>query len=441
MSVTAAGRMTTPAALLAPPLAQATPRSGTPIFLAIIIISVMLPQELSFFVGDTRLTVTRLIMFIAFPLVLGRFLAVVMQRPGANIADIAVLAAAGWYLLAAMNNTIAESNPRWLFFAGSAALELCVVYLLARVYVLTTAQAKSALQLFCVCVACVGFLGILDVVTGQWFLRNTLAALAGVSPPNEGENIRYGVFRATSTLEHPILFGTLCAIALTIALNVPTRFRLFIVAGCITGVATSVSTGAMSALVLGVAMTIYARLPLFETGRWGAMFGALTGCFGLIFLLHPRPWSFIFNYLTLSPETGFYRYLIWDTFLPFVWEHPIYGFGNPLILTTAAQMSHTVDAHWLMLMIIMGIPGMLMVAVTMIGCSAVCTSKLSPRGSLRSKIGLALGISIGIYIYVGFTVYYWGTLFIVGSLLAGMRSAIGSVAATDVATPGMDLEA
>ena len=103
-----------------------------------------------------------------------------------------------------------------------------------------------------------------------------------------------------------------------------------------------------------------------------------------------------------------------------------------------SNLAPTIDANWLNLALIIGIPGTLMVATMFIGSCAVNTARLSEKNSLRARIGLALGICIGMYIFVGFTVYFWGTASIVGVLFAGMRSAIGSIALMDTAQPGQD---
>ncbi len=184
-----------PAGFVSPAAAATTTRA--PLILSIMIIAILLPQEAAFFVGDTRMSVARLILFLAFPLVVGRFVVLLFQRPGTNIADVAVLLAAAWWMIAAMNNTISATNPRWVFFAGSGALELCVSYLLVRVFVLTTAQARATLEVFCLAVAVVGFLGIVDVLAGDWIIRATTAAFTGVPRPwVPDDNWRLGLSRA-----------------------------------------------------------------------------------------------------------------------------------------------------------------------------------------------------------------------------------------------------
>ena len=199
----------------------ATVGSGAPLILVIVIISIMLPQEASFFVGDTRLTLGRVVLLLAFPVVIGRYLAVLFQRPGTNIGDVAVLLVAAWYFIAPANNAMGENNPRWWFSSGAAALEISVLYLLARVFVLTSVQALAVLRLLCLVTAIVGFIGIFDVLSNEWITRRIFAELTGNNVPITKDNERLGIFRATSTMEHPILFGTMCALAAVLALNIP----------------------------------------------------------------------------------------------------------------------------------------------------------------------------------------------------------------------------
>jgi hypothetical protein len=53
------------------------------------------------------------------------------------------------------------------------------------------------------------------------------------------------------------------------------------------------------------------------------------------------------------------------------------------------------------------------------------------------QLGSVLSLILGLFIYIGFTAFYWGTVSILISFLAGIRAHLGALAAMP-REPGLD---
>jgi hypothetical protein len=53
------------------------------------------------------------------------------------------------------------------------------------------------------------------------------------------------------------------------------------------------------------------------------------------------------------------------------------------------------------------------------------------------QLAMVLSLIMGLIIYIGFTVFYWGTVYILISFLAGIRAHLGALGAMP-REPGLD---
>jgi hypothetical protein len=302
------------------------------------------------------------------------------------------------------------------------------------VFLTERGQAIALVRILCIAIATIGLLAIFDEFSGRFVLREIAGSLTGYhkNAIDYSTLVRSFLLRATSTLEHPILLGTACLFGLLMATTMRGALRQFMLAGPAVGLALSVSSAAISGAIIGFGALLYNKLMRNFPFRWGLLFASAAGLILFIFSAHPRPWGFIFNHLTFDSSTSWYRYLQWQFVGPLVMKSPVLGIGPSYEYARASGLSPTIDALWLRLAMSFGIPGSILVGLSYITACSV-SMDIGNKGLNLTKqerqLGFVLSLITGLIIYVGFTVYYWGTVAILTTFLAGIRAHLGALAA------------
>jgi O-antigen ligase len=185
-------------------------------------------------------------------------------------------------------------------------------------------------------------------------------------------------------------------------------------------------------MAIGIGLTYYCRF-----ARIPAKWISLTVTIGLfvtvVFLTTINPLGWIFNHFTLDASTGYFRLMIWDAAGADVMESPIFGIGATNDWFRPSWMPNSVDSLWLRCAMLYGIPGSLLIALAVIAASvpAVRRTPLNARRVTARDILLAESLDIITFltIFLGFTVFYWGSAWITLGLLAGLRAYLGQHAA------------
>jgi O-antigen ligase len=239
---------------------------------------------------------------------------------------------------------------------------------------------------------------------------------------------RFGIIRASGPFGHPILLGTAMAYGLVFTYALKGTFRVFCCVGCAIGLVASFSSAPMLGFVLAVVLAVYGKLVQFK-GRWFTLFIVAFGLFMLFVMLHPAPFGWLLGHFLLNAHTGNYRLLIWQYAGEGVLASPIVGMGliDPYP-TRPAWMAQTVDSIWLMSAMQFGIPGSLLIASSIVSACWPTTVARADRGD--SVVGVAedrmakcLSMNIFVVIFLGFTVHFWGTSWILLGLMAGLRAS------------------
>jgi hypothetical protein len=192
--------------------AQPSRTAAVPLTLTLIAVTMWLPEESSFNVGGFRMTIVRALMLLIAPYTIFQFVQM-FSKPGYRFvwADVLVPILCVWMIVAP---AIAENLDRGLVFGGVGALETFVPYMAMR-SLTHHGQALKIVKTLLYAISLVGLLALLDWTTNEWFIRNLASKITGYSKVLEGHAIwfdwRFGFVRATSTVEHPILLGTVCA--------------------------------------------------------------------------------------------------------------------------------------------------------------------------------------------------------------------------------------
>ena len=96
-------------------------------------------------------------------------------------------------------------------------------------------------------------------LTHRFFVHYVMRTLIGSSMLGDAGE-RLGLLRATSTLEHPILFGFTCGVGLILAASMPIRERSFAIFACGLGAFLALSSAPMQGAVFGLGLLLYNRM-------------------------------------------------------------------------------------------------------------------------------------------------------------------------------------
>ncbi len=415
-----------------PPRVAARNEAALPLALKLIAVTTFLPEELSFYILGLRLTAIRLILIVLTPLLLIRL----GQRLAAGryrfvLSDLFVFLA-GFWMIYAPANVVGVGQA--LNHAGPTALEFCVGYMATRILLSEHGHALSFAALLCRIIAIVALLALLDPLTNRSLMHDLASQLTGYQKPLVTVDIRFrsaccyrlGLLRATGPIEHAILFGFACAIGLLIAVSIPIRSRSFAIVACSLGAIFAFSSAPLQGILLGFALLIYNRIMAGFSLRWPALISLGAAGVMTLFLVSDAPVSLMIRHLIYDPESGYYRMYVWTMAGTAVAQSPWVGLGfGPYV---DPDVGHSVDSLWLMAAMQFGIPGSVLIALSMIGAASLPTSgravNLTPA---ESTLGTTLGILIFLTLFLAFTVDLWGTTWILSGLLIGVRAHLGEL--------------
>ena len=146
--------------------------------------------------------------------------------------------------------------------------------------------------------------------------------------------------------------------------------------------------------------------------------------------MHSSPWNVIFRLMAFNSETGWYRLYQWELLWPFVEYSPWVGYGEGRQLATQTGLTASIDSHWLSLAIIFGVPVSISSLLIFFGACTKGTSGFEATTRLSvpmRRVSLALSVTMVIYVILGATVAFWGAVYMIGTLLAGIRASIGAL--------------
>jgi hypothetical protein len=389
--------------------------------LKLILLTLFIPQELSFFIAGLRLNLTRVIFIVLTPLLFSR----VIRKMGTGryrfvASDLFVILASIWMFV---GPTVTTSFGDALVHSGPIVLEWLIAYLATRVLLSGDGDSLQFMNLLCLVIAFVALDGLLDTATGRYFTRELFADLGGYVEFYNDDRYRFGLQRATGPLEHPILFGFTCAIGLLFASAIEIRRRMFCIAACALGVIISFSSAPQQCALMGSGLLIYSRMFSGLPRKWFLLSLPPIVAAVSLFLATDTPFGHIFGFVTLDPSTAYFRLFIWNAVGPVILANPYFG-----ILPSDYEYQGSVDSVWLHLSLIYGMVCSIFVGASLIGCCSLPTDNARARLShTEERLGTILGIVMFVTIFMGFTVDFWGDTWILIGLLVGVRAHLGEL--------------
>lgn len=413
---------------------------GGETLLKMLMIAVFLPEGLSFFIADYRFSPERTLLIIVSIVVIAR----VSGRTGTPgsvrvPSDVIALIAGIWMIVASLATGGVSSG----FKGGTAqALEFCGGYYAFRYLLGSRDSSVRLVRFFCKLIIVVIAVALLDPLTGQLFAYEYVKGLTGyvklayeMAKDSQSESIyRDGLVRAMGSLEHSILFGSVCAWFGALAL-ITFQFRplgLSVATIALIGCWFSQSRGPLLGYIIAWGLAVlYATTRQFPA-RWKILGMLVTSGVTIVFLFSGSPIATLMKIGGLSPEAAWYRQAIWNAAVPLVLSSPIFGIG----LTedwdwqsNGALVGASVDAFWLKVAMMFGIPGSLLTLFTMVGAFWLGPVDKSEQLSREERrLSVALGIVVVVAIFLGFTVHFWGICWFLLGAFPGLRANLAEAA-------------
>jgi hypothetical protein len=390
--------------------------------LRLILCTLFFPAESSFFIFGLRFTVTRLIFIILTPVVFTRFIGkIVTGRYHLVASDVFVPMAAIWMFV---GPTVRNGFDDALAHSGPIALEYLIGYLSTRVLLSESGEALRFIDLLCFVIFIVVLVALLDPITGRYLTHELFGQISGyVDIRYNEDSYRFGMLRAAGPIEHSILFGYTCVFGLILAVAVDVRRRILCITACAVGVLISFSSGPVQCAMLGFGLLLYSRMFAGLPHKWFMLSIIPILTVVSLFLVTSTPFGHLFDLLTIDPMTAYYRLYIWNLVGPAILQSPFFA-----VLESTYDYQGSVDSVWLVLSLTYGMPCAILVALSMMGSCSLPTN--GPRARLSTgeeRLGTALGIVIFLIIFMGFTTHFWGSVWILVSLLIGTRAHLGEM--------------
>jgi hypothetical protein len=360
------------------------------------------------------------------------FTQVATGRRRIMLSDFLAWTMAGWMIV------LDVGRSGQLFGSGvDEALGFLGSYMIARSFMFGTASIQDVTRALKTIAIALIALGLLDTLSGRFFINELTADIF------EGPKIRlirgdahfhrslFGIdlIRATSTFDHPILYGTFCSIMGMICLYTePTLVRrIFYVGLCFAGCLLSMSSGPLSALIIAISVYGYDLIWRQYSGRWQVLrwkvlWTVLAGQFCLLFIFVKNPFGWLIEHLTFDPSSGYFRLLIWQLASAEIARHPLTG--DPSAAAASDVLSGTVDSIWLVLSLNYGLA---LVAFLLLLSLATCVRaapKVAQADVSTKHMCTAFSLVVTMFVFIGLTAHFWNAVWLFWGLCIGIRTSL-----------------
>ena len=380
---------------------------GTPLPVALVIVSFLAPSELSLYLAGLRLPLHRVVLLAAFPLAL---MALLSGKARPRLFDLLFGAYACWTAFVFW----LHSGYQGFVFGGSLALESFGAFIVARAYIRSRTQFLASFKLLMTVVAVAGLIALPEMLLGKHFAHDALQQMTGYVV-QRGIEVRARLTRAYGTFDHPIHLGVFNASVLALAWYTAESHaqRMQRVAIVMLATLTSLSSAPFLCIGLQVAMMLWERVTRPIPSRVAVSVAIVVGLYiGASLVMTRSPLNFIATGLTLDPWTGFYRLMIWEYGLQNVWANPWIGIGQNDWVRADWMTAATVDSMWLVIMMQQGLPGFLLVASAIVLlCRGVARRVRRTKDGLERRIGRGWIMSLVALSLLACTVHLWNSVY------------------------------
>jgi hypothetical protein len=298
-------------------------------------------------------------------------------------------------------------------YGGSMALECLGGYMVARVFIRTEDDYRQSVRFMFLAVMTAAAIALLDTLSGDFFIHSVLRQWFG-GDPLPPMQFRGGLARAASVFDHPIHYGTFCAVMLAIYWSVERSTGAAAMRAGLVTFATllGMSSAPLLSILLQSAMLAWEKVTRGIAGRTSLTLTAVAGLVAGVALVSTRgPVQIIATSFTLDSWTGYYRTQIWEHGLDNVWANALLGIGLNDWARPDWMVSSTVDAFWLVTAMRSGIPGFLLMMVPIVLIArAVNRRAIGGRDKVRRRLARGWMISLVSLCLVATTVHFWNVV-------------------------------
>jgi hypothetical protein len=345
---------------------------------------------------------------------------VVLCKKGRHFVscDFLALATAAWMIVASIASVGVSEIPA----AGGDALDFLGGYLISRAYCFGRPALDTFIRVLKIFAIIVIILAMADTISGRPIVHNTIVPWDEIWL--EGQ-MRNGWVRAMSTFNHPILFGAFCALTAAILLYwEKTLLRRSVAAGlCFLGCILSLSSAALMAFSIILAAFTYDQLLRRYSWRWSAFWIIMVMLIFVVFAAAAHPLNWVLSHLTIDPQTGYYRKLIWDVALTYIAQSPLIGYAyhqlNNFIL------DNSVDCIWLVLSLRFGVPMFVLFFLTNVAAFFPSQRNFKGTGDVHmDQMRRAFTLVLLMFMFTGLTVHFWKSMLMFWGLCLGIRASL-----------------
>ena len=388
-------------------------KSSWPVFLFLVFL--ILPWVI--YLGPMRLSPYRIVLLLTIIPCL-----VTWIRGGAGrrrLPDFAILLFAFW---GALGLFVIHGFAVAAQSVGIGLIETVGAYFLARCYIRSADDFRNAVRLLFLTVVFLMPFAVIELVTGRNILREVLGLiLPTFDVPSSS---RSGLTRVVSVFEHPILFGVFAGNMVGLAHLVLGHGQGVVSRTLKSGTAVamaamSLSAGPVGAMAAQVLLLVWNSLLRQVRIRWYILIGLLIGVFCLIELVANRSaLTIVTSFVLFDNSSYWYRRFIWEFGSATALNHPFFGVGLNDWERPAWMPTASLDNFWLFQAVRSGLaaPFLLLLALLSI------VLPVSFRKSLDSKVDAyrtAFVISMAYFFFTGWTVHFWGNVYVLFLFLMG----------------------
>ena len=403
--------------------AQVVPSKSFQATIWLVVVPIFMPATMAFFIGGAKITPGRIpLIILFFPALFSLGLQISTGFRRAVASDFLMACALFWMIGA----------PLWtggfdtLASSGAEALELVGAYLVARAYFFDRAALKTFVQTLKFAAWVLIALSVLDAISGHDIVYETTARIfdAPYHPPRDMD--REGFFRAKSTFDHAILFGAFSSIAAALFIyseSSPYR-RLLYCSLCLLGVALSISSGPLAGYVIIIVSYTYDRILQNYAWRWKLAWVMMGAFISLLCVVSNAPIGWLITHLTFDPVNGYFRLAQWYAAFDQIALHPLAGSFRQL--TGNVFLDSTTDSVWLVCALQYGLPFAAFLLLTNLSTLGVFGGHTAGRkcDPYLSRMRAGLSLMLVMFMFIGLTVHFWGTVWMFWGLCMGIRACL-----------------
>jgi O-Antigen ligase len=383
----------------------------------IFLLALLLPTETSFYLGDFRLTVYRVVLI--FCIVPYTLTLLSQNELRWRVVDSLVFFHCFWVLLAlAINHGFSASIEKSSIYY----IEAWGAYLIGRCCVTNINQFQKTFKFLVTLPIILLLFTLPESIFGAHLLKKMFSFLSRHSFMS-GIDQRFGLTRAFGPFDHPILNGMFCAGLIGFSWFIPIvysnkilaskKLRTFLI---VLASATSVSAGAMACVSSQVIVILWEKFTRTFRSRWLTLMCLIALLYFTVDILSNRSGLKVFlSYLTFSKHTAYWRLMIWDWGMVNVADNPWFGLGFQDWVRPSWIASGSIDNFWLVTMVRYGLPAFFALAAGIF----VLLFGLRRDNAVPASLKIAWGTScIGLVIAAS-TVHLWNQTFVLFMFLLG----------------------